>query len=72
LLEQLGEDGVVMDGLNAVSVGEAVAAAGPDAIVYRLAALPAAHGGKPEPSPPGSSRSMTRFFAAWATQEVVR
>jgi hypothetical protein len=33
LLEQLGADGVVTDGLDAVSVGEAVAAARPDAIV---------------------------------------
>jgi hypothetical protein len=47
LLEQLGAGGVVMDGLDAVSVGEAVAAARPDAIVYQMAALPAAHGGKP-------------------------
>jgi nucleoside-diphosphate-sugar epimerase len=31
LLEELGADGVVMDGLNAVSVGQAVAAARPDA-----------------------------------------
>ncbi len=31
VLEQLGADGVVMDGLDAVSVGEAVAAARPDA-----------------------------------------
>ena len=33
LLEQLGAERVVMDGLDAVSVGEAVAAAQPDAIV---------------------------------------
>ena len=32
LLEQLGADGVVMDGLDAISVGEAVARAWPDAI----------------------------------------
>ena len=31
LLQQLGADGVVMDGLDAASVGEAVAAARPDA-----------------------------------------
>ena len=36
LLEQLGADGVVMDGLDAVSVGEAVAAARPDAIVHQM------------------------------------
>ena len=33
LLEQLGAEGIVMDGLDAASVGEAVAAARPDAIV---------------------------------------
>ena len=48
LLEQLGADGVVMDGLDAVSVGEAVAAAGPDAIVHQMTALSAAHAGKPD------------------------
>ena len=39
LLEQLGADGVVMDGLDAVSVGEAVAAARPDAIVHQMTAI---------------------------------
>ena len=42
LLAQLGADGVVMDGLDAVSVGEAVAAARPDAIVHQMTALSAA------------------------------
>jgi nucleoside-diphosphate-sugar epimerase len=46
LLEQLGAEGVVMDGLDAVSVGEAVAAAGPDAIVSQMTALSVAHAGK--------------------------
>jgi nucleoside-diphosphate-sugar epimerase len=48
LLEQLGADGVVMDGLNAVSVGEAVATARPAAIVHQMTALSAAHAGKPD------------------------
>jgi nucleoside-diphosphate-sugar epimerase len=47
LLEQLGADGVVMDGLDAVSVKEAVAAARPDAIVHEMTALSVAHNGKP-------------------------
>jgi len=47
LLEQLGADGVVMDGLDAVSVGEAVGAAQPDAIVHQMTALSFAHAGKP-------------------------
>lgn len=47
LLEQLGADGVVMDGLDAVSVKEAVASARPDAIVHEMTALSVAHNGKP-------------------------
>lgn len=46
LLERLGADGVVMDGLDAASVGEAVAAAGPDAIVHQMSALSAVRAGK--------------------------
>jgi len=48
LLAQLGADGVVMDGLDAASVGEAVAAARPDAIVHQMTALSFAHAGKPD------------------------
>jgi nucleoside-diphosphate-sugar epimerase len=47
LLEQLGAEGIVMDGLGAASVGEAVAAARPDAIVHEMTALSVAHNGKP-------------------------
>jgi nucleoside-diphosphate-sugar epimerase len=57
LLEQLGAEGVVMDGLDAVSVGEAVAAARPDAVVNQMTALSVAHSGKPNP------RKPDRFFA---------
>src|SRR5215211_5961028 len=48
LLEQLGAEGVVMDGLDAVSVGEAVAAARPDAIVHQMTGVSVAHSGKPD------------------------
>jgi nucleoside-diphosphate-sugar epimerase len=48
LLAQLGADGVVMDGLDAVSVGEAVAKARPDAIVHEMTGLSVAHAGKPD------------------------
>ena len=37
-----------MDGLDAVSVGEAVAAARPDAIVHQMTAISVAHAGKPD------------------------
>ena len=41
LLEQLGAHGVVMGGLDALSVGEVVAAARPDVIVHQMTALDA-------------------------------
>lgn len=58
LLERMGANAVVMDGLDPVSVGEAVAAARPDAIVHQMTALSAAHAGKPD------LRHPDRFFAA--------
>ena len=39
LLDQLGAEGVVMDGLDAASVGEAVAKAGPEVIVHQMTAI---------------------------------
>jgi len=57
LLQQLGANGVVMDGLGAASVGEAVAAARPDAIVHQMTGLSEAHAGKP------NLRKPDRFFA---------
>ena len=57
LLEQLGAEGVVMDGLDAAAVGEAVAAARPDAIVQPDDGLSEAHAGKP------NLRKPDRFFA---------
>jgi len=48
LLEQLGADAVVMDGLDAMSVGEAVATAWPDTIVHQMTAISVAHAGKPD------------------------
>jgi nucleoside-diphosphate-sugar epimerase len=58
LLRQLGAEGVVMDGLDAAAVGEAVATARPDAIVHQMTALSQAHAGRPSP------RHPSRFFAA--------
>jgi nucleoside-diphosphate-sugar epimerase len=46
-----------MNGLDAVSVGETVAAARPDAIVHEMTALSAAHAGKPD------LKHADRFFA---------
>ena len=58
LLEQLGAEGVVMDGLDAVAVGEAVASARPDAVVNQMTGLSEAHAGRP------NLRKPDRFFAA--------
>jgi nucleoside-diphosphate-sugar epimerase len=44
LLRALGAEAVVVDGLDAVAVGEAVARAEPDAIIHQMTAL----GGKPD------------------------
>jgi nucleoside-diphosphate-sugar epimerase len=60
LLQQLGADGVVMDGLDGLAVGEMVAAARPDAIVHQMTGLSAAHAGKPDLKHPD------RFFATTA------
>ncbi len=57
LLEQLGAEGTVMDGLDAASVGEAVAAARPDTVVHQMTGLSVAHAGKP------NLRRADRFFA---------
>jgi nucleoside-diphosphate-sugar epimerase len=46
-----------MDGLDAASVGEAVAGARPDAIVHQMTAISMAHAGKPD------MKHMDRWFA---------
>src|ERR1700723_1917996 len=48
VLARLGADGVVMDGLDAVSVSEAVAKARPDAIVHQMTGLSLTDAGKPD------------------------
>jgi nucleoside-diphosphate-sugar epimerase len=58
LLQRLGAEAVVMDGLDPVSVGGAVAAAAPDAIVDEMTAISPTHAGKPD------LKHMDRFFAA--------
>ncbi len=52
-LEKMGADAVVMDGLDAASVGEAVAAAKPDTMVHQMTSI----AGKPD------FRHMDRWFA---------
>ncbi|MEU9426948.1 NAD(P)-dependent oxidoreductase [Streptomyces sp. NPDC048342] len=57
LLGELGADAVVMDGLDALSVGAAVAGVRPDVIVHQLTAISVAHAGKPD------IRHPDRWFA---------
>jgi nucleoside-diphosphate-sugar epimerase len=57
LLEQLGAEAVVMDGLDTGSVAEAVGAAGPDAIVHQMTAIAPTHAGKPD------MKHFDRWFA---------
>jgi nucleoside-diphosphate-sugar epimerase len=60
LLEQLGADAVVMDGLDAASVGETVAAAGPEVIVHQMTGISMAHAGKPD----------LKHFDRWAVPTI--
>src|SRR5260370_35782306 len=48
LLAQMGADGVVMDGLDAVAVGAAEAAARPGTIGHQMTPISMAHAGKPD------------------------
>lgn len=57
MLAEFGAAGVVMDGLDAVSVGEAVAVARPEVIVHQMTAISVAHAGKAD------MKHMDRWFA---------
>lgn len=52
LVPRLGAQGVVMYGMDAVSVGEAVAVARPGPIAHQMAALPVAYAAKPDAKHP--------------------
>jgi nucleoside-diphosphate-sugar epimerase len=56
-LRRQGADAVVMDGVDAVSVGEAVAAARPDVVVHQMTAISPEHAGRPD------IKHMDRWFA---------
>jgi nucleoside-diphosphate-sugar epimerase len=71
LLEQLGAEGCVMDGLDAASVGEAVAAAWPDAIVHQMTALSVAHNGKPNFRHPERLTATTNRLRAEGTDHLL-
>ncbi|MDR0344871.1 MAG: NAD(P)H-binding protein, partial [Nocardiopsaceae bacterium] len=60
VLGQLGAEGVVMDGLDAASVGEAVAKARPEVIVHQMTGISLAHAGKPD----------LKHFDTWAVPTI--
>jgi nucleoside-diphosphate-sugar epimerase len=60
LLAQLGAEAVVMDGLDAASVGEAVARARPEVIVHQMTGISMAHAGKPD----------LKHFDRWAVPTI--
>jgi nucleoside-diphosphate-sugar epimerase len=57
MLRQLGAEAVVMDGLDAASVGEAITKARPDAIVHQMTAISPGHAGKAD------MKHFDRWFA---------
>jgi nucleoside-diphosphate-sugar epimerase len=71
LLAELGAEGVVMDGLDAVSVGEAVAQARPDAIVHEMTGLSFAHAGKPDFRHPERFGALTNRLRTEGTDHLV-
>jgi nucleoside-diphosphate-sugar epimerase len=71
LLEQMGAEGVVLDGLDAASVGEAVAAARPDAIVNEMTALSETHAGKPNLRQPDRFFGMTNRLRSEGTDHLL-
>lgn len=80
-IEAMGAEGVVMDGLDAASVGRAVASAEPEAIIHQMTAINPAHAGKPDLKHPdkwfaGTNRLRTEgtdhLLAAAQAQGVTR
>ncbi|MGA8248527.1 MAG: NAD(P)-dependent oxidoreductase [Nocardioides sp.] len=71
LLTQLGAKAVVMDGLDAASVGEAVAAAQPDAIVHQMTAISMTHAGKPDIKHPDKWFAITNRLRSEGTDHLL-
>ncbi|MGW4567965.1 NAD-dependent epimerase/dehydratase family protein [Streptomyces sp. NPDC004561] len=71
LLRRLGADGVVMDGLDPASVGEAVAKARPDAIVHQMTAISTAHAGKPDLKHPDRWFALTNRLRTEGTDHLL-
>ena len=71
VLGQLGADGVVMDGLNAASVGETVAKARPDVIVHEMTAISTVHAGKPNMKRPDRWFAITNRLRTEGTDHLL-
>ncbi|WP_046732317.1 NAD-dependent epimerase/dehydratase family protein [Streptomyces humi] len=71
LLRGMGAEGVVMDGLDALSVGAAVAEAQPDVIVHQLTAISMAHAGKPDIRRPDRWFALTNRLRTEGTDHLL-
>lgn len=71
LLRGMGAEGVVMDGLDALSVGAAVAEAQPDVIVHQLTAISPAHAGKPDIRRPDRWFALTNRLRTEGTDHLL-
>jgi nucleoside-diphosphate-sugar epimerase len=71
LLDQLGAEGVVMNGLDATSVGVAVAAAQPDVIVHQMTAISIPHAGKPDIKHPDRWFALTNRLRTEGTDHLL-
>ena len=71
LVSGMGATGVVMDGLDASSVGEAVAAAQPDVIVHQMTAISMTHAGKPDIKHPDKWFAITNRLRSEGTDHLL-
>ena len=71
LLGELGAKGLVMDGLDAASVGEAVAQAHPDVIVHQMTAISATHAGRPDIKHPDRWFALTNRLRSEGTDHLL-
>jgi nucleoside-diphosphate-sugar epimerase len=71
MLSRLGATGVVMDGLDAARVGEAVASATPDVIVHQMTAISTTHAGKPDIKHPDKWFAITNRLRSEGTDHLL-
>lgn len=71
LIAGMGATGVVMNGLDPASVGEAVAAAHPDVIVHQMTAISMTHAGKPDIKHPDKWFAITNRLRAEGTDHLL-